>query len=220
MKNMKYISKFNEASRDPFADENFDEFGNYKSDNPNYIPPEDNEFDEGDIDIPYPDLKHKYLFSGEEKLKSDIEDFDRDIPDVPTKEDDVSNICYLIRTLFRNSGIDYVDVDYNDLDFKVYVYLSKKEKMSSILKILDVSYKLKRDILPQYESSVELYHNKHGEPLFCFSFEYYEPSESKESDKFKPVVKDPDLADYLQVRDRDHKDYKELEDKFDASSPF
>ncbi len=65
-----------------------------------------------------------------------------------------------------------VDVDYNGYDISIYSFPEKREKISSILKIFDIVYKLKKDILPQYESEFELYESKKGDPVFSFQFSY------------------------------------------------
>ena len=42
--------------------------------------------------------------------------------------------------------------------------------MKNILKAFDVVYKLKKDILPQYDSEMELYESKQGYPILSFQF--------------------------------------------------
>ena len=87
-------------------------------------------------------------------------------------EDEEDHLCYLIRSMFNNYGVSaYVERD--DLDIILYIYLQKKEKMQNILRCFDiVTNKLKRDILPQYESELELYESKEGIPILQFSFFY------------------------------------------------
>ena len=85
--------------------------------------------------------------------------------------DEEDHLCYLIRSMFTNYGIT-AQVDRDELDLSVYIFLEKKEKMKNILKAFDVVYKLKKDILPQYDSEMELYESKQGYPIFKFDFFY------------------------------------------------
>jgi hypothetical protein len=115
----------------------------------------------------------------------DDEDFDKDVPkyqeeeeeesyfsEEPSDDDDEEDhLCYLIRSMFNNSGIN-AQVERDDLDITVYVFLQRKERMKSILKTFDVVHKLKKDILPQYDSEMELYESKQGFPIFKFDFFY------------------------------------------------
>lgn len=87
------------------------------------------------------------------------------------ESEDMDNLLYLLRTLFKNSGVD-AEIDNKGLDITIYAVLNKKEKISSILKVFDVVKKLKKDILPQYESEFELWETKSGEPMLTFVFEY------------------------------------------------
>jgi hypothetical protein len=114
----------------------------------------------------------------------DDEDFDKDVPkyqeeeeeesyfsEEPSDDDEEDHLCYLIRSMFNNSGIN-AQVERDDLDITVYVFLQRKERMKSILKTFDVVHKLKKDILPQYDSEMELYESKQGFPIFKFDFFY------------------------------------------------
>ena len=85
--------------------------------------------------------------------------------------EDMEHLLYLLRVLFKNSGVD-ADIESKDLDVSIYVVLNKKEKMSSILKVFDVVQKLKKDILPQYDSEFELWETKTGDPMLTFIFMY------------------------------------------------
>lgn len=99
---------------------------------------------------------------------------DVDSSDSDSSEED--HLCYLIRTMFTNYGIT-AQVDRDELDIAVYIILDKREKMKNILKSFDVVYKLKKDILPQYESEMELYESKEGLPILSFQF-YNEKSDN------------------------------------------
>jgi len=116
----------------------------------------------------------------------DDDDYDKDSPkyeeeeeeeesyfsEEPSDDDDEEDhLCYLIRSMFSNSGI-IAQVERDDLDITVFVFPQKKERMKNILKTFDVVHKLKTDILPQYDSEMELYESKQGYPIFKFDFFY------------------------------------------------
>jgi len=105
-----------------------------------------------------------------EDSDDDFDKYSDDSDDEDGEEED--HLCYLIRSMFNNYGVSaYVERD--DLDIILYIYLQKKEKMQNILRCFDiVTNKLKRDILPQYESELELYESKEGIPILQFSFFY------------------------------------------------
>lgn len=100
------------------------------------------------------------------------DDFNKYSDGEDDSQDEEDHLCYLIRSMFNNYGVSaYVERD--DLDIILYIYLQKKEKMQNILRCFDiVTNKLKRDILPQYESELELYESKEGIPILQFSFFY------------------------------------------------
>lgn len=135
---------------------------------------------------------HKYILTLKESKFDDArnysydddDDFDKDVPrweeeeeegsyfsEEPSDEDEEDHLCYLIRSMFNNYGIN-AQVERNDLDITVYVFLQMKERMKNILKTFDVVNKLKKDILPQYDSELELYESKQGYPIFRFDFFY------------------------------------------------
>ena len=129
---------------------------------------EDDDLDEEDYDEHGLD-KTGVFDSQEERKKSKIE-FD----EAYTEDDleaDMQNLSYLIRQLFKNTNIE-VDVDYDGLDIKLYIFLNRREKMKNLLKTFDVVFKLKKDILPQYHAEVELYESKAKNPVLCFGFDY------------------------------------------------
>lgn len=95
--------------------------------------------------------------------------------------DEGDHLCYLIRSMFGNYGLS-TTVERNDLDISVYVYLQRKEKMKNVLKAFDVVYKMRRDILPQYQSEFELYESKQGMPILSFDFYYSDREEDDDVD--------------------------------------
>lgn len=103
---------------------------------------------------------------GRPSYPSKDDDDDDDIP-----SEDMENLLYLLRTLFKNSGVE-ADIESKGLDIMIYVVLNKKEKISSIIRVFDVAKKLKKDILPQYDSEFELWETKKSEPMLTFTFTY------------------------------------------------
>ena len=95
--------------------------------------------------------------------------------------DEMENLCYLIRKLFKNNRVE-ADVDYSDSDIKVYIYLQKREKISTLLRSFEVAMKLRKDILPQYLPEVELFENKQGFPIMMFTFSYDDGDDGDDGD--------------------------------------
>ena len=94
--------------------------------------------------------------------------------------DDMQHLTYLLRKMFTNSGID-VDVESSGLNIAINVPLTSKETLKSFIKIFDVAKKLKKDILPQYDSSYELWYTKDGQTMIEFSFNYEEDYSNKKT---------------------------------------
>lgn len=104
--------------------------------------------------------------------------------------DEMENLCYLIRKLFKNNRVE-ADVDYTDSDIKVYIYLQRREKISTLLKSFEVAMKLKKDILPQYLPEVELFENKQGYPIMMFTFNYSDDDADDDVDDKKVIGSKP-----------------------------
>jgi hypothetical protein len=100
-------------------------------------------------------------------------DFYDDAPDVnePSEQDEGDNLAYEIRQILKGYGINS-EVDFEGkYGLTIRVNLQKREKMANIMKIMDtIVNKVKRDILPQYESEVELYETTKGQPVLEFDF--------------------------------------------------
>ena len=95
------------------------------------------------------------------------------------EDDDVENLNYLLRSMFRNSGIDNVIVETKKMDITVTVTLNRRERLKEVIKVFEVANKLKKDILAQYDSEVEMYDtwdklDKMSKPTIVFSFLYDE----------------------------------------------
>lgn len=86
--------------------------------------------------------------------------------------DDMSHLLYLLRQIFRNAGIEDFEISNSKLDINIDVYMNTKEKLKDIIKVFEVTRRLQKDILPQYDSSFDLYYTKSGQPLLSFIFAY------------------------------------------------
>lgn len=88
------------------------------------------------------------------------------------QDDDMEHLLFLLRKMFHNSGIDNVDITNKKMDLTIYVELRTREKLRDIIKVFEVVNKLKKDILPQYDSEFDLWKTKKGSPLLTFEFYY------------------------------------------------
>lgn len=122
---------------------------------------EDYDFEDDDDDLyGRPSYKSKSIHNGYDP------DEDDELP-----ADDMEHLLYLLRSFFKQSGID-AEIEHKKLDIMAYIVLNKREKMSTILKVFDVAKKLKKDILAQYDSEFELWETKSGYPMLTFNFYY------------------------------------------------
>lgn len=104
------------------------------------------------------------------KKQDDKEDFEDDLTD--DQNEDIQHLIDLLTTFFENQGVE-VDVENKGLDITISTYLNKTEKLKNITKIFNIVKKVKKDILPQYDSEFELWETKDKSPILYFSF-YYE----------------------------------------------
>jgi hypothetical protein len=102
------------------------------------------------------------------------DDDDYESGEEPIEEDDMQNLLYLLRTMFRNSGIEEVYVENKKMDITITVAARRRERLKDIINIFAVANKLKKDILAQYDSEFEMWESKEGSPLFVFNFYYDE----------------------------------------------
>jgi len=102
-------------------------------------------------------------------------------------DDDMSHLCYLLRSMFSNINID-VDVDNSGLDLSIIAQFSRKESLSDIVKVFEVVKKIKKDILAQYSSYYEMWETKTGTPMITFEFML----EDEDNDKDGVVTDDRD----------------------------
>ncbi len=90
-------------------------------------------------------------------------------------QDDMEHLIYLLRTMFKNSGFDNVRIDnIKGLDITIYCTFETKDRLKNVVKAFEVVNKLKRDILSQYDSELDIWENRKGNPMLVFVFEYNE----------------------------------------------
>jgi hypothetical protein len=115
---------------------------------------------EGFDDIDGYDYEDDYDYSREDEYKGEDED---------DSDDDMSHLCYLLRSMFNNSNID-VNVENSGLDLSITAQFARRESLSDIVKVFEVVKKIKKDILAQYSSAYEMWETKQGTPMITFEF--------------------------------------------------
>jgi hypothetical protein len=88
--------------------------------------------------------------------------------------DDMQHLLYLLRTMFKNSGVEDVYVESKKMDISISVEMRRRETIKDIMRVFEVANKLKKDILAQYDSEFEMWETKQGKPMFVFNFYYDE----------------------------------------------
>ena len=68
-------------------------------------------------------------------------------------DDDMSHLCYLLRSMFNNSNVD-VNVENSGLDLSITAQFARRESLSDIVKVFEIVKKIKKDILAQYSLSL------------------------------------------------------------------
>jgi hypothetical protein len=121
----------------------------------------------------------EYLFGRPNHSKKGTEE-DEDEDDASIGDSDMDNLLYLLRTMFKNKGIKNVYIEHDDLDITISITMGYREKIESIISVFDTAKRLKRDILPQYDSEFEMWETKDGKPLLTFNFYYGEGLEDDE----------------------------------------
>jgi hypothetical protein len=115
---------------------------------------------EGFDDIDGYDYEDDYDYSREDEYKGEDED---------DSDDDMSHLCYLLRSMFNNSNVD-VNVENSGLDLSITAQFAKRESLSDIVKVFEIVRKIKKDVLAQYSSSYEIWETKTGTPMITFEF--------------------------------------------------
>lgn len=121
-----------------------------------------------------------YLFGRPNISKKKVEEEEVE-EDETIGDSDMDNLLYLLRTMFKNKGINNIYIEHDGLDITISVTMGFKEKIESIISVFDTAKRLKRDILPQYDSEFEMWETKDGRPLLIFNFFYGEGLEDDEA---------------------------------------
>lgn len=131
-----------------------------------------------DIYDPYEDDDYEFF--------SDDENYN---PEDDENSDDMDHLCYLLRQMLYNTGMDEISVESNGLDISMSVQFRRKEQLKDIVKVFSVIKKIKKDILAQYEDSFEIWETKTGNPVITFDF-------NLDSDKSKTNYRQDEDDDY------------------------
>jgi hypothetical protein len=117
-------------------------------------------FDDDD----YNDYRYDKEYKGEDEDDSD---------------DDMSHLCYLLRSMFNNSNVD-VNVENSGLDLSITAQFARRESLSDIVKVFEIIKKIKKDVLAQYSSSYEMWETKSGSPMITFEFMLEDEDDDKD----------------------------------------
>lgn len=112
-----------------------------------------------DIDNPFYDDFDDDDYNSKDEYNGEDEDSD----------DDMDHLCYLLRQMFNNSNFD-INVENSGLDLSMTAQFERKESLKDVIKLFEIVKKIKKDILPQYESSYEMWETKSGRPMITFEF--------------------------------------------------
>jgi hypothetical protein len=118
----------------------------------------------GEYDDFYDDYDHSY------EDEDDDYDYD-DNYNTEDEDDDINHLTYLLRQMFKNSGIDKVEITAKrNEDIVIECYMGQKDSLRNIIKAFEVANKLKRDILAQYDSRFEIWQTRKGAGILSFGF--------------------------------------------------
>jgi hypothetical protein len=115
----------------------------------------------------YGDDEDKYYDQEEE---DDEEENDEDVS--PEDADILEHLASLIRQMIKNTNIDNYYVSVDNYNLSIQFVLNKKERFSNLMKILGLLKKLNTDTLIQYDSELDLWETKDGNPLLTVDFYY------------------------------------------------
>lgn len=112
-------------------------------------------------------------------------DIDNDSPDYDDdKEDGMENIKYLLRKMFKNKGLEKYVINSRGFDIEITIIVNEKERLSDIVNMFDLLNKLKKDILPQYESEFDMWTNRKGDQVFEVIFLYDDDGITEDDDDY------------------------------------
>lgn len=133
---------------------------------------DDSTQDYGDYDDWYDDEEEdKDYYSGKKSSNPKFDDDDDYDYSDDDEDDDVQHLTYLLRQMFKNSGVDNVQITAKkNEDIVIEVYMAKKDSLRNIIKVFEVANKLKRDILAQYDAEFDIWTAKNGAGILSFGF--------------------------------------------------
>jgi hypothetical protein len=176
MKIKKFIKYLENYREDEFSHLNDKLSANKKNegrwDDDDYDYDDDSTKNYGNYDDWYDDEDDKY-YSGKKSSNPKFDDGEDDEDDygVDDEDDDVQHLTYLLRQMFRNSGINNVQITAKrNEDIVIEVSMLKKETLRNIIKVFEVANKLKRDILAQYDAEFDIWQSKSGGGILTFGF--------------------------------------------------
>lgn len=108
-----------------------------------------------------------YYGEDEEIYYDDTEDFKYD-------DDYLSDMATMVHNVLEKSQITKFFVSNNKDNISIQFILDIKERFSKMMKILSIVKKIKTEVLIQYDSEMDLWETKRGQPLLTFDF-YYNP---------------------------------------------
>lgn len=136
-------------------------------DDDDYTYDDDSTKDYGDDADWYDDDKK----SSNPKFNDDDDYDDYDYSDDGDEEDDINHLTYLLRQMFKNSGVNDVQITAKrSEDIVIEVYMGKKDTLRNIIRVFEIANKLKRDILAQYDAEFDIWTAKNGSGILSFGF--------------------------------------------------
>lgn len=140
---------------------------NSRWDDSTYDPEDDN--DDYDSPSSYGDDGDDALWNRNSTFRDNEYEDDNDDVD----EDDMQHLIYLLRAMFKNSGV-VANVTNKGMDITITCVTNKRERLKHLIKIFEVANKLRKDILSQYDSELEMWETRKGIPMIVFNFLYGE----------------------------------------------
>lgn len=122
-------------------------------------------------DIKYKKYYSRYMESFKSFNENVDDDWDDDFMSDDVPEGDLEQLYFWLRKMYEANKLE-VEIESDDPSkISVYLFLKKKEKISTLLSIMEITDKIKRDFLNYHTVEVELYENKEGYPIFVIDFE-------------------------------------------------
>jgi hypothetical protein len=153
---VKYLKE--NIREDEFSHLNDNLYANNEARWDDYNYDDDSTYDYGDYGDWHDDESTRYNYK---KNTSSDPKFDDD--DEYDEDEDVQHLLYLLRQMFRNSGVQDVRVTAKgNEDILIECYMRKGDSLRNVIKVFEVANKLKRDILAQYDSEFQMWDSKVG----------------------------------------------------------